>query len=87
MSRSVQCIPSDDADFRDAATATLNGIDAHVKPDEIGSVMTGLLRVAYPGVHVHRQHELARIADDDLWYVYRDRKPIKEFKSAAPDTD
>jgi hypothetical protein len=76
MSRHIQSIPSDDADFRDAATAALHSIDGHAMPDEIESVLADLLRVTYPAVQVRRQHELARIADDDIWYVYRDGKPV-----------
>jgi hypothetical protein len=78
MSRRVQCIPSEDANFRDTAVAALHGIDGHAKPDEIESVLADLLRVSYPAVRVNRQHELARVVDDDLWDVYRDGKPVKE---------
>jgi hypothetical protein len=33
-------------------------------------------RPAYPAVEVHRQDRLARMLDDDVWYVYRDGKPL-----------
>jgi hypothetical protein len=85
MSRRLSCIPFDDADFRDAATAALHGIDGQAGPDEIESVLTDLLRISYPTVQVHRQHELARVGDaDDLWYVYRDGKPITAPRAPRP---
>jgi hypothetical protein len=82
MSRRLICIPFEDVDFRDTATAALEGIDGHAEPDEIESVLADLLRPTYSAVQVHRQHELARIADDNLWYVYRDGKP---FNGAGSD--
>jgi hypothetical protein len=78
MSRRLQCIPSDDTHFRETAIAALNGINAQAKPDEIESVLADLLRLSYPAVRVHRQHELAHVVDDDLWYVYRDGKPYRD---------
>jgi hypothetical protein len=34
------------------------------------------LRPDYPRVVVHRQAELGRLFDEDVWYVDRDGRPI-----------
>jgi hypothetical protein len=76
MSRRVSCIPSNDVVFREAAAAALAGLDHEIELDDIAVVLTNRLRVDYPLVEVHRQHPMARIADEDVWYAYRDCRPI-----------
>jgi hypothetical protein len=76
MSHRVSCIPSADDAFCDAATAALAAIDGEVGRDEIASQLADLLRGSYPLVEVHSQDPLARFFDDEVWYVYRDGKPV-----------
>jgi len=75
MPRRVSCIPSSDAGFRQAATAALASIDNDVGPDRIALILCDLLIDRFPDVDVHRQHELGRAFDDQVWYVYRDGRP------------
>jgi hypothetical protein len=75
MPRRISCHPSDDTAFCDAATEALHRIDGQIGPEDVADVLADMLRARYPGVQVHRQEALARVFDDDLWYVYRDGKP------------
>ena len=72
MPRRVTCIPSSDEDFAAAASSALAGIDRDVHIDDVALTLAGLLRPAYPDVVVHRQDIMARVADSDVWYVYRE---------------
>ena len=73
--RLVNSIPSNDTAFHEAATNALAGIDGQARPPEIADFLADLLRPTYPNVDVHRQHPLARMFDEDVWYAYRDGKP------------
>ena len=75
MSRRASCIPSTDRFFHDAAAAALETIDGTVTPDRIERVLCDLLVDRYPNVDVHRQDELGRVLDEEVWYVYRDGRP------------
>jgi hypothetical protein len=81
MRRFVRCIPSSDSAFRDAAVAALNALDGKVTADEIEHVLCASLIGRYPQVDVHRQDDLARVVDDEVWYVYRDGRPSREILS------
>jgi len=72
MSRRVSCIPSSDGAFVAAARNALERISPLANPDRIASLVQGALEGVYPFVEVHRQHILARLPDDDVWYAYRD---------------
>jgi hypothetical protein len=75
MSRRVSCIPSTDKSFIDAASAAierLNGTD----PTAIEAGLANSLREDFPLVEVHRQSELARVFGEEVWYAYRDGRPI-----------
>ena len=74
MSRVVRCIPSTDTAFCNAANACLRRIDRNRRPDDVTWTLENLLRLAYPGVTVHRQEELARVDGVNVWYAYRDRR-------------
>jgi len=74
MSRRVSCIPSADKAFCDAATAAIAGLHG-LGEDAIESALRMALLPAYSRVEVHRQTELARVFDDDVWYAYRDGRP------------
>ena len=75
MPRRVSCFPHFDEAFCDAAnTALREAQEATV--DAVASLLAGSLRHQYPAVEVHLQDALARIHDEDVWYVYRDGKPI-----------
>jgi hypothetical protein len=76
MARRVSCIPSDDEALAQTAMTALDGIDGQIGPDGVASVLAGLLRGTYPAIEVHRQNPLARVFDDDVWYVYREGKPF-----------
>jgi len=76
MSRRVSCIPSTDTAFSDVAATALARIDGKLNPERVGPALAELLRSAYPKVEIHRQTELARVFDDDVWYAYRDGKPF-----------
>jgi hypothetical protein len=80
MPRRVSCFPSADDAFCGAATLALHEISTAPVGD-VASLLTTALRSAYPAVEVHRQEALARVLDEDLWYVYRDGKP--RLRSAA----
>jgi hypothetical protein len=80
MPRRVSCIPSSDIVFRDAAAAALEAIDGKVSPDEIEEILSEMLIGRYPRVDVHRQNELGRAFDEDVWYAYRDGRPIQGTK-------
>jgi hypothetical protein len=84
MSRHVRCIPSTDDAFRDAAVAALASIDARIGAHQIELMLCDLLIDRYPQVDVHRQAELARSFDEDVWYVYRDGRP-REGSEGDPD--
>jgi hypothetical protein len=75
MSRRVSAIPSGDDTFQEAATNALSGIDGQATEEEIAPLLADLLRPTYPAVDVRRQHVLARISGDDVWYVFRDGGP------------
>jgi hypothetical protein len=60
---------------REAAAAALAAIDQAADPDEIESMLCELLTDRYPRVDVHRQAELARSFDEDVWYAHRDGRP------------
>jgi hypothetical protein len=75
MSRRVSCIPSTDKSFGDAARAALdrlNGVDLAT----IEAALADALRELFPLVEVHRQSELGRVFDDEVWYAYRDGRPV-----------
>ena len=74
MSRRVSCIPSADRAFCDAATSALNGLNG-LGEEAIESALRMALLPSYPRVEVHRQTELARVFDDEVWYAYRDGRP------------
>jgi len=71
----VSCIPSSDVAFRDAAAAALASIGGRVDSEEIEQQLCALLIDRYPRVDVHRQNELGRVFDEDVWYAYRDGRP------------
>jgi hypothetical protein len=76
MARRVRCIPSADSAFCDAATtalAELNGL----AEDAIEVALSRALLPSYPRVEVHRQAELARVGNDEVWYAYRDGRPVE----------
>jgi hypothetical protein len=75
MSRRVSCNPSTDQDFCDAARAALEHLN-RTDPAHVEASLANALRAAFPLVEVHRQTELARVFDDDVWYVYRDGRPL-----------
>jgi hypothetical protein len=75
MSRRVSCIPSTDTGFRDAAKAALATIPPTIGPDQVESMLCELLIDRYPRVDVHRQDELGRVFDTEVWYAYRDGRP------------
>jgi hypothetical protein len=74
MPRRVSCIPTADHAFCEAATAALHRIDG-VPVDDVASLLATELRRVYPAVEVHRQEALARVFNEDVWYVYRDGQP------------
>jgi hypothetical protein len=74
MSRRVSCIPTSDDALCDAATLALGQID-RAAVDAVASLLAEALRYIYPAVEVHRQEPLARVFDEEVWYVYRDGKP------------
>ncbi|MDF2735637.1 MAG: hypothetical protein K0S97_2260 [Chloroflexota bacterium] len=78
MSRRVSCLPSADTAFTCAASAALDGIDGDADAEHIAVILTDLLRPAYPTVEVHRQEPLAQMFDDEVWYAYRDGKPVAD---------
>jgi hypothetical protein len=75
MPRRVRCIPSSDEAFGDAARAALLDLDGVSDPAQIELLMCGLLIDRYPRVDVHRQEELGRSFDEEVWYAYRDGRP------------
>jgi hypothetical protein len=79
MPRIVNSLPSTDRAFGEAASNALAGIDGHVGLDEIETVLADLLRPTYPKVQVHRQDPLAQLFDEQVWYAYRDGKPLGQI--------
>jgi hypothetical protein len=75
MPRRVSCFPHLDEAFCDAANVALREIDG-ATVEAVGALLADLLRRMYPAVEVHRQEPLAKFHDEDVWYVYRDGKPI-----------
>jgi hypothetical protein len=75
MPRRVSCFPHLDEAFCDAANIALRETDG-AAVDSVASLLAQSLRHMYPSVEVHRQEPLARFHDEDVWYVYRDGKPI-----------
>ena len=75
--RDASCIPSTDRRFRDAANVALDAIGRAVGADRVERMLRQLLIDRYPRVDVHRQTELARVWDDEVWYVYRDGRPAR----------
>jgi hypothetical protein len=71
----VSCIPSADRAFCDAATTALARLDGQLGDDAIEAALRKALLPSYPRVEVHRQAELARVFDEDVWYAYRDGRP------------
>lgn len=76
MPRRLSCFPSADHAFCDVATQALDQIAGDVASDGVAAMLANVLRPSYPAVQVHRQELLARVFDDDVWYAYRDGKPI-----------
>jgi hypothetical protein len=71
MSRHVSCFPASDESFREAASDAFTKLE-DARLDEVGQLLTDVLRSTYPAVTVHRQADLAEGFLDNLWYVYRD---------------
>jgi hypothetical protein len=78
MPRRVSCVPSSDDAFVAATAAALERANALTDADWVARLIEATLRPAYPFVEVHRQHILARIPGDDVWYAYRDGAPGRE---------
>ena len=76
MPRRVSCIPSSDRAFCEAATAELSRIGEGLSLEQVGSTLAGLLRTWYPLVEVHQQERLAQVFLEDVWYAYRDGRPL-----------
>jgi hypothetical protein len=75
MPRRISCVPSSDKSFGEAAVAALAAIDSGADIDDIESLLCELLIDRYPRVDVHRQTELGRSFNEDVWYAYRDGRP------------
>ena len=76
MARRVSCIPSSDTAFHDAVAAVWEAIDGEASPHQIRQILCNALIGRYPRVDVHRQNELGRSFDEDVWYAYRDGRPL-----------
>jgi len=84
MPRRVSCIPSNDAAFGEAARAALVALEGETDARRIELMMCELLIGRFPRVDVHRQTELGRSFDEDVWYAYRDGRPA-QGSPADPD--
>jgi hypothetical protein len=71
----VRCIPTSDISLRQRALAALDAVEGHVAGEEIERILRAALSERYPLVDIRRQADLARVADDEVWYVYRDGRP------------
>lgn len=76
MARRVSCFPSTDDAFCRAAEEALAQIDGTIHRDLVEFALGDALRPAYPRIQVHRQDGFARLTDEDVWYAYRDGRPI-----------
>jgi hypothetical protein len=76
--RRVRTIPSSDVDLARDAEAALAAIDGKVHVDDVAFALAGSLRSQYPAVVVHRQEPMARMADCDVWYAYRDGRKRRQ---------
>jgi hypothetical protein len=75
MPRRVSCIPSTDRAFREAAGVALASLDGEADLALIELKLCALLIERFPRIDVHRQTELGRAFDEDVWYAYRDGRP------------
>jgi hypothetical protein len=75
MPRRVSCFPHFDEAFCDAANIALRETDGSTVA-AVAALLAESLRHVYPAVEVHLQEPLARFHNEDVWYVYRDGKPI-----------
>jgi hypothetical protein len=83
MNRRVRCIPSSDITLHEIAAAALDAMDGHATGEEIEQILRAALSDRYPLVDIHRQAALARVAGEELWYVYRDGRP-RAATTASP---